>query len=66
MPSHSRPHVPGPRVDLPGQLDMPGTEPRPADHARRLASAPLRPRSPQEACDFGLFGEAASQADLLD
>jgi hypothetical protein len=37
-----------------------------AEHAARLAAAPLRPRKAQAACDLGLFSDDARQADLVD
>lgn len=58
------PHVPGPRVDLPGQLEMPDTPRTP--NAKRLAAAPMRPDKPQKACDVGLFGDGGAQLDLVE
>lgn len=54
------------RVNLPGQLDLPQTDPRPADQARRHAAAPLRPSVPQKPCDMGLFSDEATQIDLVE
>lgn len=33
--------------------------------ARRAAAAPLAPTVPQQACDVGLFSDAACQTDLV-
>ena len=57
------PHIPGARVDLPGQLELPDT-PR-ASNAKHLAAAPMRPDKPQQPCDVGLFGDDASQTELF-
>ena len=62
----NRNHIPGPRVDLPSQLELPGTDPRPIDLAKMKATAQLRARKPQEPCDVGLFSDASRQTDLLD
>jgi hypothetical protein len=49
------------------QGTLPGAEPiGRAEHAARLARAPLRPRQDQRPLDFGLFGDTASQLDLVD
>lgn len=58
--------TPGPRVALPGQLELPQTEERPADLARLQAAAPMRAKAPQKPCDVGLFGDDAAQIDLED
>ena len=34
--------------------------------ARRKAAAPLLASKPQQAADFGLFGDSAAQTDLVD
>lgn len=60
------PHVPGPRVDLPGQLDLPDTGPDHAGLAKLRAAGPLRPTAPQQPCDTGLFGDQPKQIDLED
>lgn len=52
--------------NLPGQLDLPQTEARPVDVAKRQAAAPLRPDVPQKPCDVGLFGDQTKQIDLED
>ena len=54
------------RVDLPGQLDIPGTEAKPVDMVKRLAAAPLQASKPQKPCDVGLFDDTALQIDLED
>jgi len=61
-----QPHIPGPRVDLPGQLEIPATAPDPSSLAGRRAAAPMRPAKPQKPCDHGLFGDAAEQLDLVE
>jgi hypothetical protein len=49
------------------QGSLPGTAAiSPAEHAARLAKAPLRPRQPQRPLDFGLFGDESAQLDLVD
>jgi hypothetical protein len=53
-----------PRLDLPGQLDLPDTGERPADLAKRQAASPLRPQAPQEPCDHGLFSDQGNQLTL--
>lgn len=55
-------HTPGPRVDLPGQMELPATD----GAARRMVEAAMRPSKPQKPCDHGLFGDSAAQVDLLD
>lgn len=37
-----------------------------AELARRKAAAPLLASKPQQAADFGLFGDTAAQTDLVD
>lgn len=59
------PHTPGPRVDLPGQLDLPDTPRTPNANASRLAAAPMRPDKPQKPCDVGLFSDDAAQSELF-
>lgn len=54
------------RHTLPGQLDLPDTPERMGDLARQRAAAPLRPSRPQLPCDHGLFGDEASQLDLIE
>lgn len=66
MTSHSKPHIPGPRVDLPGQAELPDTAPRSADIAKRQAAARLKPGKPQKPCDIGLFSDDADQIDLVE
>lgn len=56
----------GPRVDLPGQLDLPDTGPNLAGLAKLRAAAPMRPDQPQKPCDIGLFSDDARQIDLED
>jgi hypothetical protein len=34
--------------------------------AKRKTSAPLKPKTPQKPCDFGLFSDDAKQSDLVD
>lgn len=34
--------------------------------ARRKAATPLKPKTPQSPCDFGLFSDDAKQIDLVD
>lgn len=58
-------HTPGPRVDLPGQMELPYTAPRPTDLAKRHAAAPLKPTKPQQPCDVGLFSDEASQLEMF-
>jgi hypothetical protein len=54
------------RSDLPGQLELPDTEPRPIDVAKRQAAAPLKPSTAQKPCDIGLFSDTPKQVDLED
>lgn len=54
------------RSNLPGQLELPDTEPRPIDMAKRYAAAPLRAAMAQKPCDQGLFRDAPKQVDLED
>ena len=54
------------RSDLPGQLELPQTEARPAALAKHLAAAPLRPAVAQKPCDLGLFDDSQLQTDLED
>lgn len=54
------------RSNLPGQLELPDTEPRPIDMAKRYAAAPMRARVPQKPCDHGLFDDTQTQIDLED
>lgn len=54
------------RHTLPGQLEMPETESRPAEHAKQKAGAPLRPSTEQKPCDVGLFSDDGAQLDLID
>lgn len=56
--------APGGRVELPGQLEFPQTEPQPAALAKRLAAGALRPRVPQQPCDLGLFSSQKDQIGL--
>jgi hypothetical protein len=58
-------HTPGPRVDLPGQLELPDTGERAADLAKLKAAASLRPEETQKPCDLGLFSDAKDQASLI-
>ena len=37
-----------------------------AEIARRTAIAPLKPKTAQRPCDFGLFSDDAKQTDLVD
>lgn len=63
---HCKPrHVPGGRVELAGQMELPDTEPRPNANARRLALEPMRPDKRQKACDVGLFSDDSAQRDLF-
>lgn len=52
------------RHNLPAQLDLPNTEQRPAELAKRIAASPLRPTTYQLPCDHGLFGDEQLQIDL--
>jgi len=55
-----------PSAQMPvGQCELPGCEPDAAGALKRKADAPLKPGKPQKACDHGLFGNAAGQADLF-
>ena len=54
------------RVDLPGQLELPDTEERPAELAKLSAAAPMRPGTAQKPCDIGLFSDTPKQIDLED
>lgn len=65
MKSHSN-HVPGGKVTLPGQLELPQTEARPSDLAKLKSAAPLKPQTAQKPCDIGLFSDTAKQIDLED
>lgn len=65
MPARSNDRPCG-RIDLPGQLDMPGTEANPAALAQRLAAMPMRPTKAQKPCDHGLFDDTQTQIDLED
>jgi hypothetical protein len=53
-------------LPLPGQLDLPQCESKPRDQMQRAAAAPLKPSTPQEPCDVGLFSDGAAQTDLVD
>lgn len=59
-------HVPGPRVELPGQMELPQTVAGTAGLVRRQAAEPLRPSKPQKPCDHGLFSDEAAQLDLVE
>jgi hypothetical protein len=63
---YSGSHRFGGRVNLPGQLELPDTEPRPIDVAKRQAVAPLKPSTAQKPCDIGLFSDTPKQVDLED
>lgn len=54
------------RSDLPGQMELPQTDPRPAELAKRNITSRLLAKAPQKPCDIGLFGDDAAQTDLLD
>ena len=58
--------VHGGRVDLPGQMELPQTEERKADLAKRRAAESLKPQTAQKPCDIGLFSNAPKQIDLED
>jgi hypothetical protein len=60
------PHKPGPRVDLPGQLELPDTGEDMAGLAKLKGGSPLKPTAPQKPCDIGLFSDNAAQIDLVD
>lgn len=60
-----KPLIPGPRVELPGQLEIPFTASDPSGLAGRRAAAPMRPDKPQKACDHGLFSDQSVQTDLV-
>jgi hypothetical protein len=60
--SMKQPHIPGPRVDLPGQLEIPAISPL----DRRPAAQSMRPTAPQKPCDIGLFSDDAAQLDLVE
>jgi hypothetical protein len=51
---------------LPGQLELSGTSPSVREVLAKRAAAPLRPGKAQAACDVGLFGDDASQLDLVE
>lgn len=59
-------HTPGPRVDLPGQMELPQTAAQSAELARRKAAAPLLATKTQKPCDIGLFSDEAAQLDLVE
>lgn len=61
-----QPHTPGPRVDLPGQMELPATPADPSALVQRRAAAPLRPSTPQRPCDHGLFMDGGEQLDLVE
>ena len=48
------------------QLDLPETDPDVTGMLTRRANAPLKPKTPQQACDHGLFGDDSRQADLVE
>lgn len=52
------------RSNLPGQVEIPQTEPRPVELAKLKAAAPMRPTAPQKPCDHGLFSDEQLQIDL--
>ena len=52
------------RQELPGQLELPQTEERPADLARIKTAEPLKPAKEQKPCDIGLFSDDAKQTSL--
>lgn len=54
------------RSNLPGQLDLPQTEERPAELAKHKIASPLRGEVAQKPCDHGLFSDQAKQVDLED
>lgn len=56
------PHTPGPRVDLPGQLEIPAISPL----VQRRAAQSMVPDKPQKPCDIGLFSDDAAQLDLVE
>lgn len=52
---------------LPGQTELPGAEPATVRaELERRAAAPLKPRKAQRLCDHGLFGDEATQLDLVE
>lgn len=53
------------RSDLPGQMEIPGTEEKPSGLARIKSAEPLRAPRPQEPCDIGLFADRR-QSDLFE
>jgi hypothetical protein len=52
-----------PGADGKPQAVLPGAERE--SLAKVRASAPMRPRKPQKACDVGLFSDDANQLDLV-
>jgi len=53
-------------VYLPGQMDLPETEPTSAQWLAYKAANTLKPSKPQLPCDVGLFSDNAAQIDLID
>lgn len=53
-----------PGADGKPQAVLPGAERE--SLAKVRASAPMRPRKPQKACDHGLFSDDADQLDLCE
>jgi hypothetical protein len=53
-------------VYLPGQMDLPETEPSEHQWMSARCAIPLKPSKPQLPCDVGLFSDDAAQTDLID
>lgn len=60
-------YKPGPRVDLPGQIELPVTGRDAVSLAKRKIGGPIRaPDKPQKPMDIGLWSDDNSQVDLED
>lgn len=51
---------------LPGQMDLPQTEPTSSQYLAHKAANTLKPTKPQLPCDHGLFSDEANQLDLIE
>lgn len=54
------------RSNLPGQLDLPDTAERIGDLLKQKAAAAMRPATPQQPLDVGLFSDDSLQTDLVE
>jgi hypothetical protein len=51
---------------LPGQFDLPQTAPTSSQYLAFKSANLIKANKPQLPCDVGLFGDDASQLDLLE